>query len=71
MELHFVHIWGIEFVLNIIVMHLVSAISPRKNPFKIMDIGVVEMVQWKYAKPFSWFLVIVTLAIYILLGNVG
>ena len=70
-DLHFVHIWGIEFVLNVIVMHLVSYFSPRKNPFKITDTGVVEMEQWKYTKPLSVFLVIITLLIYILLGNIG
>jgi len=70
-DLHFVHIWGIEFVLNIVVMHLVSAMAPRTNHFTITDIGVVEMVQWKYAKGLSWVLVIVTVLIYVLLGNVG
>ena len=68
-DLHFVHIWGIEFVLNVLVMHLVSMFAPRTNPFKITDIGVVEMVQWKYAKALSLFLVIITVAIYIMLGN--
>jgi SSS family solute:Na+ symporter len=67
-DLHFVHIWGIEFVLNIIVMHLVSSWAPRSNTFTITDIGVVEMVQWKYAKALSWVLVIITVLIYILLG---
>lgn len=70
-NLHFVHIWGLEFVLNVAVMHLVSAIAPRKNPFKITDVGIVEMEQWKYAKGLSIFLVVVTLVIYILLGNIG
>jgi len=70
-DLHFVHIWGIEFILNLIVMHLVSARSPRKNDFTITDVGVVEMVQWKYTKALSWGLVIVTILIYILLGSVG
>ena len=70
-DLHFVHIWGIEFILNLVVMHLVSAMSPRKNNFTITDIGVVEMVQWKYTKALSWVLVIVTVLVYVLLGNVG
>ena len=70
-DLHFVHIWGIEFVLNIVVMHLVSAMYPRTNPFKITDVGVVDMVQWKYAKTLSWGLVIITVVIYIMLGSVG
>ncbi|MEZ5039468.1 MAG: solute:sodium symporter family transporter [Saprospiraceae bacterium] len=69
-EMHFVHIWGIEFVLNVVVMHLVSMYFPRINTFTIQDIGVVEMKQWKYAKGLSIFLVAITLVIYILLGNV-
>lgn len=69
-ELHFVHIWGIEFVCNVAVMHLVSRYYPRKNPFVIKDVGLLDMQEWKYAKGLSIFLVVVTLLIYILLGNV-
>ena len=69
-DLHFVHIWGIEFVLNVIVMHLVSMIYPRKNPFKIENIGVVDMTEWKYAKLMSAMLILVTVAIYVYLGNI-
>ncbi len=70
-ELHFVHIWGIEFILNIIVMHVVSLRYPRKNPFTIQDVGAVELVPWKYAKSLGGILIFITLLIYILLGNVG
>lgn len=71
LDLHFVHIWGIEFVLNLIIMHLVSLAYPNTNTFKIQDIGVVEMKEWKYAKVLGVALIIITIAIYILLGNVG
>ena len=70
-DLHFVHFWGIEFLLIVLIMHLVSMLSPRTNPFKITDVGAVDLEQWKYAKALSIALVLVTLAIYILLGNVG
>ena len=70
-ELHFVHIWGIEFVLNVVVMHLVSMVYPRINPFRITDVGAVEMTQWKYANAMGIFLVLATLAIFIFLGNVS
>lgn len=70
-DLHFVHIWGIEFVLNVAVMHLVSLVYRRKNPFTIQDVGILDMKQWKYAKGMSIFLVVITLVIYIFLGNVG
>ena len=68
-DLHYVHIWGIEFVLNVMVMYLVSMKFPRTNSFKITDVGVVDLVQWKYAKGFSVFLVVATLAIYVFLGS--
>ena len=70
-DIHFVHLWGIEFVLNIAVMHLISLVYKRRNPFHISDVGVVEVKNWKYAYPLSWILIITTLLIYILLGNVG
>lgn len=70
-DMHYVHIWGIEFVLNIGVMLLVSHFYPRTNAFSITNIGVVDVTQWKYAKGFSIFLVVATLAVYILLGHVG
>ena len=70
-NLHFVHIWGLEFVLNLLVMHLVSMVYPPKTTFSIQDIGVVDLAQWKYAKGLSLFLVVVTLAVYVLLGQVG
>lgn len=68
-NLHFIHIWGIEFVLNVAVMHGVSAFYPRKDHFTIQDIGILDMNQWKYAWPMSISLAVITLIIYITLGN--
>jgi SSS family solute:Na+ symporter len=69
-DIHFIHNWGIEFVLNVILMFSVSYFYPRKN-FGIRTAAVkMEMVQWKYAKPFSAVLVVITIMIYILLGRV-
>ena len=68
-DLHFVHIWGIEFVLNIIVMHLVSMAFPRTNPFVIKDVGKVNLTPWKYAKHLSVAITVVVVLIYVWLGN--
>ena len=70
LDLHFVHIWGIEFVLNILVMHLASLLLPKDPVFKIQDAGLINLKPWKYAKPFSLFLVAFTIILYLLLGNV-
>ncbi len=69
-DLHFVHIWGIEFVLNVVVMHIVSYFYPKKKDFKIQDVGILDMTQWKYAKGFGIALVVVTICIYVFLGSV-
>ncbi|MCL4107175.1 UNVERIFIED_CONTAM: hypothetical protein GTU68_032990 [Idotea baltica] len=70
LNVHFVHIWGMEFVLNIAVMHLVSIAYPMKERFVMKDAGVVNLEPWKMAKGFSIFLVIVTVLIYFFLGRV-
>ncbi len=67
-NLHFVHIWGIEFVLNIAVMIMVSKWYPNRNPFTIQDVGAVDLEKWKFAQPLSIALIIITIGIYILLS---
>ncbi len=70
-EIHFVHIWGVEFVLNVLFMHVVSFSYPNENPFQITDVGAVSTTPWRYTKVISIALVLVTLFIYLLLGNAG
>ncbi len=67
---HFIHIWGIEFILNLAVMYLISYFYPNKKEFKTGDLKLVTMEQWKYTKPFSIFLCLVTLIIYITMGSI-
>lgn len=68
-NIHFIHIWGIEFILNMIIMLVVSHYYPRTTFNDQMDALKVDMKRWKYAYHLSAFLVIVTLLIYIALGH--
>jgi len=68
-DIHFIHIWGIEFVLNMIIMFVVSYYYPRKTFGDKADAVKIEMNSWKYAKHLSIILVVVTILIYILLGQ--
>ena len=70
-DLHFVHIWGIEFVLNIVVMHLVSLAYERTNTFIIQDVGVVDVTPWKHTRMVSAILIIITVSIYGFFGSLG
>lgn len=65
--IHFVHIWGIMFVGMIGIMYLVSYFYPVENEFQIRDVEVVDLKEWKYAKPVAVILVVVTIGIYVLL----
>ncbi len=70
LQLHFVHIWGIEFVLNILVMHIASALMRKEERFVMKDSGILDLKPWKYARAFSAFLVAFTIILYLFLGNV-
>lgn len=65
--IHFVHVWGIMFAGMIAIMYLVSYYNPVDKEFKITDVEVVDLKEWKYARIVSIFLILVTIGIYILL----
>lgn len=67
--IHFVHLWGIEFVLNVILMFVVSHFYPRMDSYKINDTGAVNLVSWKYTKVMSIGLCLITVLIYVMLGR--
>lgn len=68
-NIHFVHIWGIEFVLNMLVMFAVSYFYPNKKAIKEEAHDFVEMKEWKFTKPMAVILCIITIVIYVLLGT--
>lgn len=68
-NIHFVHIWGLEFLLNMAVMFGVSYFYPNTRPPWSSDITVLDLKPWKYAKPLSIVLTIVIIGLYIWLGQ--
>jgi SSS family solute:Na+ symporter len=68
-NIHFIHVWGIEFVLNMIIMFVMSYFYPRTTFNDKADALKVDMHGWKYAYHLSAVLVVVTIAIYIVLGH--
>lgn len=67
-KLHFIHIWGIEFLLNLAVMYLVSLRYPATTKL-VMPQGSLNLQEWRYAKPLAVVLCVVTVLIYFLLGR--
>ena len=68
-DIHFVHVWGIEFLLNLLVMFGVSHYYPNSRPFRFSDNKLLDIHPWKYAKPFSIVLTLVIIALYLWLGQ--
>jgi len=68
-NIHFIHIWGIEFVLNMIIMFIVSHYYPGKIYDYRTEVAKIEMKGWKYTPYLSVVLVVITIMIYILLGH--
>ncbi|MDO7171669.1 solute:sodium symporter family transporter [Mariniflexile sp. AS56] len=68
-DIHFVHIWGIEFLLNLAVMFGVSYFYPADKDFNQEDLHVVDLKEWKYTKPMAIALCVITVLIYIMLGQ--
>ena len=63
------HIWGIEFLLNMTVMFAVSHFYPVKEIFVIKNYDYVDDKPWKYAKTLGSVLAVLTILIYVLLGQ--
>ncbi|MBI9065025.1 MAG: solute:sodium symporter family transporter [Marinilabiliaceae bacterium] len=68
-DIHFIHIWGIEFVLNMGIMFVVSHYYPRKSFDDVTNKNRIDMHGWKYAKHLSFALVVITIAIYVALSQ--
>lgn len=67
--LHFVHLWGIEFALNVLVMLAISYGSPAPKKTTGQWDSSLELTPWKYTKTLSIGLCLITVLIYVLLGS--
>ncbi|MBD0832195.1 solute:sodium symporter family transporter [Aestuariibaculum sediminum] len=67
LDIHFVHLWGIEFVLNFLIMFSVSKLFPKNETHPEMQKGQEEK-SWKHVKLGGFILVSLTILIYILLS---
>lgn len=68
-SIHFVHVWGIEFLLNMAMMFIVSYFYPDQGKKDQQSLEVIDMRPWKFAPFLSIILFITTILIYILLGH--
>lgn len=67
-DIHFVHLWGIEFVLNFIIMFLVSHYSVGLHQHSPSEETISNEKQWANVKIYGSLLVLITISFYIFLS---
>lgn len=67
-DIHFVHLWGIEFVLNFIIMFLVSHYSGELYEHSSSKETISNEKQWANVKIYGSLLILITISFYIFLS---
>ena len=62
--IHIVHIWGIEFLVNMFVMFAISYFYLQSRDRRDAQPPLVDLEVWKYTRPFSIALCVLTVSIY-------
>ncbi|WP_254712340.1 hypothetical protein [Seonamhaeicola sp. S2-3] len=67
-DIHFVHLWGIEFVLNFIIMFLVSRYSVDVQTFSYNKVNISNEKHWANVNLMGIILILMTISFYIFLS---
>ena len=62
--IHIVHIWSIEFLVNMFVMFAISYFYLQSLDRRDAQPRLVDLEVWKYTRPFSIALCVLTVSIY-------
>lgn len=61
---HFLHMMGIIFLFNIVLMLFIGKVYPKKKPFVLEYTKNVDIIPWKYMKLISALICVIVLYIY-------
>jgi SSS family solute:Na+ symporter len=67
--IHFVHMFGIMFLIMIATMYIVSYFRPVSQIYRVKDAHVIDLKEWKYARHAAVIIGAVTISIYLWLGS--
>jgi SSS family solute:Na+ symporter len=70
-DINFIHIYAILFVIEVGIMLSIGAIVPRKSNVIYTKSNVVNLVPWKYAVPVAITLASLIVMLYILFSPIG
>jgi SSS family solute:Na+ symporter len=65
-DIHFLHRLCVAFFATIFSMLILSRKYPNRKEFTIQNKGIVDGKNWKYVKPVSLLVVVLTVLVYLL-----
>ncbi len=68
-ELHWLHLAGINFLLLVAVMYVISAIAPRPEPYVQEYTEEVDIQPWRWAVPCGVAILVAIAAMYLLMSR--
>lgn len=68
-DLHFFHLIGILFVVNILLMLIIGYIRPMEKAYEEVYTEQVDIQPWAYVKPVSLIITALSLTMYIFMAN--
>ena len=68
---HFLYFEVGAFVIDLILMAILTKAAPRKEAYVLPDLEVVDMTPWKYSKPVIAVTFILLAGIYVLFSPLG
>ena len=68
---HYLHIYGILFIICLLIMFVSAKIAPRKELYVQKDAKAVDLTPWKYEKPVSGIVVTTLIYIYTVFSPIG
>lgn len=69
--IHFIHIYAILFVAEVVIMIAIGYWKPRTTPYTFRSEAVVNMIPWKYSLPLSVVLLALVAIIYVIFSPIG
>jgi SSS family solute:Na+ symporter len=69
--LHFLHVLAILFVLTVLLMMIVAALYPRKEPFVQQWNNVVDLQPWKKRHLYTVLLLLAMVALFVIFSPLG
>ena len=70
-DVHFIHLYAILFVIEVGIMLVIGRLDPRPTPWRYEANQVVDMTPWRYALPTAIILAAGIVAIYLLFSPMG